>query len=119
MRRQLIRGRIAFYKREWEHLLGGYDEDLEHYGFDDKDLMHRALLQGFKLMPFGGQYVLRIPTPNDERARHMAVREWRRTEKLNRSKSEAKIARGQLKSNVGRAWGSAVVTKNFSETIVL
>src|SRR5436190_8212548 len=64
---QRIRGRIAFYKQEWDELLGGYDEDLHDYGFDDMDLMHRALLQGFRLMPFGGEYVTRIQTSGYER----------------------------------------------------
>lgn len=117
--RQLIRGRIAFYKHEWEHLLGGYDEDLRHYGFDDMDLMHRALLQGFTLMPFGGQYVSRISTPTEEKGANMEISEWRKTERLNRKISKAKIKNGDLKSNVGRPWGAAVLTKNFSERIVL
>ena len=36
------------------------DESLIGYGHDDRDLVDRALLQGFRLMWFGGGYVNRI-----------------------------------------------------------
>jgi hypothetical protein len=117
--RQLIRGRIAFYKREWEHLLGGYDEDLHGYGFDDMDLMYRALLQGFTLMLFGGQYVTRINTPGPDRVLNMENKKWRHTEKQNRATSMERIEKGILKSNVGRRWGVATLVKNFTEEIQL
>ena len=115
--RQLIRGRLAFYKQEWEKELGGYDETLQHYGHDDMDLMYRALLQGFRLMWFGKDYVERIRTGSLERVQNMAVKNWRHTEKINRAVSDSNIERGLLKSNEGRTWGAAVVQKNFTENL--
>jgi glycosyltransferase involved in cell wall biosynthesis len=117
--RQLIRGRMAFYKHEWADLLGGYDEDMHHYGYDDMDLMHRGLLQGFTLMPFGGQYVDRIKTTKEAKGQNMAVKNWRQTEKINEALSLEKITRGELKSNVGRPWGAARVIRNFTEEVIL
>lgn len=117
--RQLIRGRIGFYKSEWEELLGGYDEDFKGYGHDDLDLMHRALLQGFRLMTFGGEYVSRIKTDQKDKVTNMQIKQWRHSEALNKQRSADNIEGGRLKSNVGRGWGSATVIKNFSEEIVL
>jgi glycosyltransferase involved in cell wall biosynthesis len=117
--RQLIRGRIAFYKREWSDVLGGYDEDLNGYGFDDMDLMHRALLQDFRLMLFGGEHVMRIKTEGEKRVINMPEKKWRQTEKRNEAISASKIQQGLLKSNEGRAWGRATVVKNFCQIIEL
>ena len=117
--RQLIRGRIAFYKREWEELLGGYDEDLRNYGHDDRDLVNRALLQGFRLMRFGETQVSRIPTSNTERVLNMEAKRWRDSEGQNKAISKTKIESGELKANQGRSWGSALLMRNFSEQIAL
>lgn len=117
--RQRIRGRVGFYKKEWEELLGGYDESLTDYGFDDMDLMHRALLQGFRLMCFGGEYVSRIKTEGSDRVANMIVKDWRKTEAQNCARSAANIERGILRTNQDRHWGAATVKKNFFEEVVL
>ncbi len=117
--RQRLRGRVAMYKQEWEELLGGYDEDFRNYGHDDRDLVNRALLQGFKLMCFGGQYVSRIKTSGPEKVAHMKSKDWRKSEVANQLLSAEKIERGQLRCNVGRRWGVANVRKNFTEDLAL
>lgn len=117
--RQRIRGRVAFYKQEWEELLGGYDETFEGYGHDDIDLMHRALLQGFRLMAFGGEYVSRIKTSQKDKVLNMKEKSWRATEQLNKERSAANLENGILKSNVGRQWGAARLRRNFNEDVVL
>ena len=117
--RQLLRGRIGFYKSEWTDLLGGYDESLHGYGHDDEDLVDRAVLQGFRLMAFGGQFVLRINTEKTAKVENMKVKDWRATERKNRLISAQNIESGIFKSNPGRKWGSARVTKNFKEEIEL
>jgi glycosyltransferase involved in cell wall biosynthesis len=117
--KQLLRGRLGFFKDEWEKLLGGYDEDLEGYGHDDRDLVVRAQKLGFRMKFFGGKYVTRLKTSGSNKVMNMRVKDWRRTEKLNKELSEAKINRGLLMANAGRPWGAGHVTVNFREEIRL
>jgi glycosyltransferase involved in cell wall biosynthesis len=117
--RQLLRGRIGFFKAEWEELLGGYDEDIQNYGHEDNDLVERAYLQGFKLMPFGDAYISRIGTHGSEKIANMEVKDWKQTEDENKKICRAKLERGLFKANEGRAWGAAALTKNFMEEIRL
>jgi glycosyltransferase involved in cell wall biosynthesis len=117
--KQLLRGRIGFFKREWVELLGGYDEDLKSYGHEDIDLVQRAYLQGFKLMHFGGQYVSRIETHYLEKIANMEITNWTQIEDVNKGISIAKLQRGILKANEGRSWGVATVTRNFKEVVAV
>ena len=117
--RRLLRGRIAFFKREWEELLGGYDEGLQGYGHDDRDLVTRAEALGFHAVYFGGQYVRRLRTPAAQRVTNMRDKSWRRSEDANRRRSETNIRRGILKANTGCHWGAARLEKNFREEIQL
>jgi GT2 family glycosyltransferase len=114
---QLLHGRLGFYRREWEEELGGYDESLEGYGFDDTDLLHRAYKLGFQTVRFDGRHVTRIK--GADKTANFAEKNWRKSEAINREKSAANIARGALKANEGRPWGKAVLRKNFSEDLIL
>ncbi len=116
---RLLRGRIAFFRHEWEHLLGGYSEELQGYGHDDRDLVNRAQLLGFALMWFGGTYVHRLRTPSAAKVANMETPDWRATEERNKELSAAALRAGRLKANAGRRWGAARVTKNFREVIEL
>lgn len=117
--RQLLRGRVGFFKREWLDLLGGYDESLDGYGHDDEDLLNRAVLQGFRLMRFGGRFVRRICTEKDVKNANMREKNLRVTEAMNRAMSARNIENGILTSNAGRNWGVATVMKNFREEVSL
>jgi hypothetical protein len=105
-----IHGRIGMYKNEFEQL-GGYDEDLEGYGFDDHSLMIRAMNSGCKLMWWargsGVEFANRIWTPRDRIAENMANRNWKETEIRNTALTMAKIGRGELVANRNRIWGYA------------
>lgn len=114
-----MRGRLGFYRDEFIQLLGGYDEDLTGYGYDDHDLYQRALRLGLKFVAFDSTYYSRIHTPKKQRAVNMPDKQWRRTETNNRRLSEARIAAGMLTANHGRAWGKTRLKKNFSEWIDL
>ena len=48
-----IHGRVGMYRNEFEDI-GGYDEELEGYGYEDRSLMLRALAHGCRLMWWGG-----------------------------------------------------------------
>jgi len=110
--KRLLRGRLGFFKQEFVEQLGGYDEDLQGYGHDDKDLLERAMAMGFTLMWFGGRFVRRIATPNSEKGRNMCNQRIRETEAANRAISEANLSAGKLRANANRAWGTATVRKN-------
>lgn len=114
--KRLLHGRIGFFKDEWLSL-GGYDESLQGYGHDDKDLLHRALLTGFTLMWYGGQFVKRIKTPRQKKAANMQIKSLRVTEELNKTASDNNLRQGKCIANQGCNWGNATVTKNFSEVI--
>jgi hypothetical protein len=117
--RTLPHGRIGFYKREFIDILGGYDEDLDNYGYEDYDLLHRAVASGFTLLCYGDRFVRRIPTPRNLVHRNMANHNWKMTEKMNRETSERKIRAGLYKANEGRAWGKATVVRNFTRQLQL
>ena len=113
--KQLLRGRIGFYKKEFIEL-GGYDEDLEGYGHDDQDLILRAKELGYVMYPFGGQYVWRIKTSRKEKNKNMK-RHWKETQDENMIKSAKNILEGKFIANQGRHWGKAHLIKNFKEEI--
>jgi glycosyltransferase involved in cell wall biosynthesis len=114
--RQLLRGRIGFYKDEFIDILGGYDENLKGYGHDDANLLHRAWGLGFKLMAYRGGFCGIIPN-------HIKHQEgnykklWWETEGDNRLISYTNLITKRFKANEGREWGKAKLTKNFKEEI--
>ena len=113
--KQLLRGRLGFYRKEFIELLGGYDEDLTGYGHDDADLMNRAWELGFRMMPFRGPF----SGCTSDHVKHQSgnYRElWWKTEGRNRFLSYAKILLGQWKANEGRPWGVAEIHKMDPET---
>jgi glycosyltransferase involved in cell wall biosynthesis len=116
--RQLLRGRVGFYKDEFIELLGGYDEQLTGYGHDDRDLWRRAAVQGFMLMWFGGQYCSRLNTSGKKKNENMQEH-WRVTERRNKEASDRNMAAGRFRANEGRPWGKAHIVKNFTEELDL
>jgi len=114
--RRLLRGRIGFYKDEWLEL-GGYDEQLSGYGHDDKDLFYRALMKGFSLMWFGGEYVRRLKTSQAMKVERMENKNRKETEARNKSISDEHLLAGCLRANDGVCWGEGTVVKNFTEVV--
>ena len=96
--------------------IGGYDEELVGYGFDDEDLVQRCEKLGFVLYGWGGEYTKRIKTGKKEKNENLKV--WyKKTEIENKKKSEENISRGKLIANEGKHWGKALLIKNFSDEI--
>jgi hypothetical protein len=115
--KRMLHGRIGFFKTEFIEYLGGYDEDLKGYGHDDCDILERAMAMRFSLMWYGGRFVKRIETPRDEVGLNMHNRDWRETERINRTISAQNLANGRLKANAGRPWGKGVVCKNGNDIV--
>lgn len=117
--RQLLRGRLGFYKDEWL-ALGGYNEYLKGYGHDDADLLHRAWASGFVLMPFsrGGNFVGVVENHRKHADENM-TRPWWVSEGENRMISFTNLIAGRLIANEGTAWGKAHLTVNFEQEIDL
>ena len=114
--RQLLRGRLGFYKDEFIELLGGYNEELQGYGHDDQDLMIRAWEMEFKMMAFRGSFSGCV----DDHIKHESgnyKEDWWWTECRNRLISWTNIFLGKLKANEGREWGKAKLIKNFTEEV--
>jgi glycosyltransferase involved in cell wall biosynthesis len=116
--KQLLHGRIGYYKDEFIDLLGGYDEDMVGYGWDDVDVLERAMAQGFMLMRFGGQYYSRLKTPDTKKNENLLL-PWKVTEQRNKKLSEHNYLAGRFMANRGRSWGAAHLVKNFTEEINL
>jgi len=113
-----MHGRIGFYKNEFLSL-GGYDEDLVGYGFDDHSLVYRAMGSDFKMMWWGGKYYDRIKTPRKEVVTNMRDKNWKKTENKNKEITFAKIKNKEWKVNVNRPWGKAKLVRNFNTEIYI
>lgn len=108
--KRMMHGRVGMYKEEFIKI-GGYNEDLKGYGFDDHDLMIRAMNSGFKLMWWAGvskeDFTRRIQTPRSEVGKNMENRNWRQTEKENKIISMTSINSGKLVANINKKFGYA------------
>lgn len=116
--RQKNRGRLSFFKDEFLSL-GGYDEELEGYGFDDKDLLYRAVKSGFRVVRYGGKFF----NHTQDHARHPLDnykekdKDWKFSQRRNTILSILNILSDRVIANEGKNWGKAELTKNFEERI--
>lgn len=106
--KRMMHGRIGMYKNEFLDI-GGYNEDFCGYGFDDHDLMTRAMNSGYKLMWWAGvspaDFTGRIKTPRLKVCENMENKNWHETERNNKLLSVANLASGKLVANIGKNWG--------------
>ncbi len=114
--KQKNRGRLGFFKKDFMWL-GGYDEDIEGYGFDDVDLLHRALCSGFTCLFFGGKFFSHV----DDHKRHPTDNyphtDWRYQQRKNTLISLLNLKYKRYQANKGKHWGKAKLIKNFTEHI--
>jgi hypothetical protein len=114
--RQKNRGRLGMFKEDFL-TLGGYDESIESYGFDDHDLLMRAFHTGSKVVRFGGEY-MRI---TEDHRRHPTgnykISDWRYTQRRNSLISLLNLHHKRYQANENHHWGKAHLIKNFSEEL--
>jgi hypothetical protein len=103
-------GRIALRTTYWR-LLGGYDESFEGYGYEDNDLIIRAIAAGRTPVWFDGTYCTFITHGDEERVRHQGPEFANKHETiaLNRQRSETNVGAGRVVANTGRRWGVETV----------
>jgi len=118
---RLTHGRLGFYKNDWQ-ALGGYDESLVGYGWEDNNLLLRAMKVGFKVMAWRrwkDGFDERIPTSNEDSVRYLEHKYLTLTECVNMRTTYRNLARGRLVANEGKPWGKARLTRNFGEVLEL
>jgi len=106
------RGRLGMFKKDFLSL-GGYDEDMIGYGYDDKDLLMRAFHSGFKILYTGSNYCTMVKNHSPHASGRYQYSNWKYTESRNALLSLFNLSRGKLIANKGIRWGSAKVFKNF------
>lgn len=114
--KRLLHGRLGCFRKEFIEL-GGYDEEMIGYGYDDIDLLRRMWALGCTLYWFGGIFLDRIPTSRSMKGQNMVNKNWRETERYNKELGWKKFEAGNFIRNVDKIWGSCRVIKNFKEEI--
>ena len=108
-------GRVAS-TRQWFEKLGGYDEALAAYCYEDRDFMYRGQAMGMTFKHVSQQNASLFNT-KAETAMYTGLDEPRTvTDKRNRLQSQDNIKRGLLVANPS-GWGCGVVEVNFDYTL--
>lgn len=111
--RQKNRGRIGMFKKEFVEL-GGYDESILGYGFDDHDLLMRAYHSGARIVKFGGEFYRITPGHQRHQQGNYQIRDWRYTQRRNSMLSLLNLYSKRYTANEGHHWGKAHLIHNFS-----
>ena len=97
IRRDGSYGRMSFYQKTF-HDLGGYDEGLMEMGFQDNDLMLRALKMGVKRIECNNKLYSKAIKHEKYKPLKMT---FRRMERWNKARSKANIKKQMLTANNG------------------
>jgi len=106
-------GKVALRRQDF-HTLGGYDENLKGYGYDDVDLIRRAT-KGLGLKSHQDrQFNSFVRHSHDERVAHMEISTMKESNQRNRKLMQENIASEQWRPNGNANWGEATVVRNYS-----
>jgi hypothetical protein len=101
---QKNRGRIGMFKDTFLSM-GGYDEQLKDYGFDDKDILHRAYALGCKIIKYGGEFFALASNHSRHLSGNYLNQDWRYTQDRNALISLYNLSAGRYLANAGSEWG--------------
>ncbi|MBD3672833.1 MAG: glycosyltransferase family 2 protein [Planctomycetaceae bacterium] len=106
-------GRIAL-KREYFEGVGGYQEQMRGYGYDDVDLIHRAV-NAFDLKRHPtDRFNSFIAHSHEERVQNMPFESIDDSNLMNRKIMERGLERGDYCINQESDWGAGVVVRNYT-----
>ena len=108
-------GRIGFFYRDFIRL-GGYNEELSGYGWQDRDLLYRAMAFGCTLGWYR-EFLWRHPSKHGSNYFHPRNKEILFTHDINCLISYSNLFAGRYVANVDKHWGKAKLVKNFKEEI--
>lgn len=105
-------GRVTLLRNHF-FTMGGYNEQLRGYGYDDVDLIHRAArhlsLRRYQVHEFN-RY---ITHSHEERARNSEFSSIAASNARNRRIMDESLSTSRLIANAGVNWGRATVRRNY------
>lgn len=109
-------GRIALHRSDFLRL-GGYDERMKGWGWEDLDLIDRCEATGIRLIEIPEQFIRFIDHSNEERVENHSIKDMRISYDVNEALSKESIKSGILVANHGKKWGKEKLTVNFTQEI--
>jgi hypothetical protein len=110
-------GRI-FMKRPFFNSIGGYDEELEGMGYQDVDIILRAIENGAKYKNITNPKFMRaIQNPTEDKMMNTKEPNFFECNDKNSKISQENIQSGKIISNVGRDWGKIKIDNDSYPTI--
>jgi Glycosyl transferase family 2 len=103
-------GRIAIRRADFL-ALGGYDEELKGWGYEDADLARRAVSSGIETRRLNQRHALALQHSDEERMQFTPDKDKRRQHRANQTRSQANLAAGRLVANAGREWGAVRIVR--------
>jgi len=101
-------GCVVCHKQSFQ-MVGGYNEDMIGYGFDDRDFVRRLRKLGLKQRPWGGKVDF-LQNTRAERINHYSNKDIIGMSK----KNEAIMNSAPMVVNTSRDWGKATLIRNFA-----
>ena len=110
-------GRIALLREDFLRL-GGYDERLIGWGYDDEDLRRRAIASGLRSVVAPLPFITFLRHSHAIRLLVPGAKTQEEDLAFGRAISHRSLAEGRLRANVGKEWGRALV-RRFDEELIL
>mmetsp|Transcript_73070 Transcript_73070/g.128743 ORF Transcript_73070/g.128743 Transcript_73070/m.128743 type:complete len:308 (-) Transcript_73070:397-1320(-) len=106
-------GRVCI-SREDLYRLGGYDETLDTYGFEEMDLIHRAFALGLEYVriPWQASVYYTADEHPDRAGERVQI-------ERNKYESSRKLQNSEFVANLKTGWGAVTVTKGLDSTELL
>ncbi|MHA2217457.1 MAG: glycosyltransferase family A protein [Candidatus Hodarchaeales archaeon] len=120
----ILRGRVGLFKKFFMQL-GGYDEELMHRGYQDRDMQLRAVAEGAKCICFTNRFYRNTNSDStwsrEEKMKnypkHLRSRGMSDVQAENKMKSWINLIKRETIANNGKHWGKAKLIKNFVELL--